>query len=82
MSKNLRNVFILVGVLVLIFLVWQLFFNDGGILQKGWNALVGVVNNTWNSLAGGSDGILPTWGDANVETDGQNLKDATNNSGF
>lgn len=65
MNKTVKKVFLLIGTLVAIFLIWQLFFNDGGILKTGYNALAKGVNGQWVKVAGGDatkDGILPLWG--------------------
>ena len=62
--STLQKVFLVVGVLVLIFLLWQLFFNNGGVLQIGWNALAGVVNGSWDKITGGNTPLMPLWGTA------------------
>lgn len=60
--KTITKVFLIVATLVLIFLIWALFFNKGGILQTGWNALIAPVNNVWQKLSGDSSAeLLPTW---------------------
>ena len=61
--KTIHKVFLIVGTLVLIFILWQVFFNDGGVLQTGYNAVVDTINGVWNKLTGGTAGILPNWGD-------------------
>ena len=40
MNKTVKKVFMLIGLLVVIFIAWQLVFNDGGILKTGYNAIV------------------------------------------
>lgn len=62
----------LVAVLVVIFLIWALFFNDNGVLQNGYSALAGVINDTWGTVTGDSSAkIIPeTFGGADVETEG------------
>lgn len=77
--KPIQKVFLIIAVLVLAFIIWQLFFNDGGILQSGYNAIADSINTTWQKITGGTGKILPSWGDAGVNTDGQNLNDANNN---
>lgn len=76
--KRVTKIFLAVGTLVAIFLIWALFFNDGGILESAWNGVAGVINNTWNTVTGGTDGILPTFDDAGVSTEGNNLNNADN----
>ena len=76
--KRVHKVFLFVAVLVLVFLVWAGVFNDGGVFESVWNGIAGVVNNTWETVTGSSDGILPTLDDAGVETEGQNLNNVDN----
>lgn len=75
------KIFIIIGVLVLAFLIWGLFFNTGGVLQTGWNSMANSVNNTWDRVTGDNSAkILPSFNDASVDTEGQNLENT--NSGF
>ena len=39
MNKTVKKVFMLIGVLVAIFIAWQLIFNDGGILRTMYNSI-------------------------------------------
>lgn len=74
--KNITKVFIVIGLLVLAFLIWALVFNDGGVLQSGYNGIAGAVNNTWATVTGSNNAeIMPSWNDANVKTEG-NLNNA------
>lgn len=60
--KTITKVFLVVGTLVLIFLIWALFFNKDGVLQTGWNALISPVNNVWQNLTGDTTAeLLPEW---------------------
>ena len=63
MSKTVKKVFMLIGTLVAIFLVWQLVFNDGGILMTAYNAIVNGINGQWAKVAGSGQTLLPEWGD-------------------
>ena len=71
MNKTVVKVFTLVGILVGIFIAWQLIFNDGGILRTGYNALVGGVNGQWQKVAGDGKTILVEWGSSNATSNGQ-----------
>ena len=71
MNKTIKKVFMIVGLLVIIFLAWQLIFNSGGILRTGYNALVDGVNGMWEEAAGGTHTILAYWGDSEADTNGQ-----------
>lgn len=52
MNKTVKKVFMLIGLLVVIFIAWQLVFNDGGILKTGYNAIVKGINGQWAKVAG------------------------------
>ncbi len=80
MNKTVKTVFLLIGTLVLIFLIWQLFFNKGGILKTGYNALANGVNGQWEKVAGTGQKILPEWdeSDAAEDVNGQGFKIDTN----
>lgn len=74
--NKVGRIFLIIGILVLAFLIWGLFFNDGGVLQTGWNSMANSVNNTWQTVTGDSGAkILPGFGEADVDTEGQNLSD-------
>ena len=75
MSKTVRKVFLIVGTLVFVFLVWQLVFNDGGIIKVAYNAFADGINGQWEKAAGGDNPLLPRWGE-----DGNQAED--NGKGF
>lgn len=63
--KPIKTVFLIIGVLVLAFLLWQLVFNDGGVLISTWNAIAETINSVWAKITGNpSATIVPEWGDA------------------
>lgn len=69
--KNLKKIFLIIGVLFLIFIVWGLVFNDGGILKTGYNAIITPVNNTFSKVTGSTNNpLLPQWGSTGVSTGG------------
>ena len=70
MNKTVMKVFILIGILVVIFLAWTLIFNEGGILRTGYNAMAEGINGQWEKVAGDGQTILPLWS-ADGETNGQ-----------
>lgn len=72
MNKTIVKVFVIIGILVAIFLGWQLIFNDGGILKTAYNAMANGINGQWEKVAGKDAKILALWG-----TD-----DDTNGKGF
>lgn len=77
MTKTVKTVFLIIGVLVLIFIVWQLVFNDGGILKTGYNAMADGINSQWEKVAGSGKTILATWG-SNADSNGTGFDIDTN----
>ena len=71
MNKTVVKVFVIVGILVVVFIAWQLLFNDGGILHTGYNALANGINNQWEKVAGNGEKILPLWNTGNADYNGQ-----------
>lgn len=71
--KPITKVFLIIAALVLSLVIWGLFFNDGGVLETGWNALVTPVNNTWKSITGGTEDLLPKFDDTGTGQDTKNL---------
>jgi len=71
MKKTVKNVFLLLGLIVLIFLIWQLFFTDDGILVTAYNAMANGVNNQYEKVAGQGEQLLPTWDETGADTNGQ-----------
>ena len=68
MNKTVKTVFLLIGTLVLIFLVWQLVFKDGGIVRTVYDAMVNGINEQWEKVAGDGQVLLPTWGDTGAQS--------------
>lgn len=62
MNKTVLKVFVIIGLLVGIFIAWQLIFNDGGILKTGYNAMADGINGQWEKVAGTGKTILVNWG--------------------
>ncbi|MDR0917953.1 MAG: hypothetical protein LBM93_01680 [Oscillospiraceae bacterium] len=50
MKKTILQVFGIIGVLVLAFLIWQLVFNDGGIIKTGYNSVANLVNTQYEKV--------------------------------
>lgn len=71
MNKTVKKVFMLIGLLVVIFIAWQLVFNDGGILKTGYNAIVKGINGQWAKAAGSGQSLLPEWGSTGATDNGQ-----------
>lgn len=79
MSKTIKTVFVLIGVLVLCLVVWAVFF--GNTLGTAWNAVAGAINTAWNAVVGGDEDIAGEWdspgGNANVGEQASNAAGAT-----
>ena len=60
MNKTVKKVFMLIGLLVLIFIAWQLIFNDGGIVRTMYNTVAKGINGQWEKVSGNDD-LLPIW---------------------
>lgn len=71
MNGTVKKVFLLIGLLVLIFLAWQLIFNEGGILRTGYNSMANGINKQWEKVAGSGETILATWETSRASSNGQ-----------
>ena len=69
MNTTIKKVFLIVGLLVLIFLIWQLVFNKGGIIRTVYNAMVGGINGQWEKVSGNGKTLIPEWSDSNANED-------------
>lgn len=71
MNKIVKKVFMLIGLLVIIFLAWQLVFNNGGILRTMYNSIANGINGQWAKVAGSSQTLLPQWSDTTASNNGK-----------
>jgi hypothetical protein len=63
----IKKVFMIIGTLVIILMIWQLVFNDGGIIRTGYTAVTAPINKLWGGVTGNPDNkILPAWDGTNV----------------
>lgn len=69
MNKTVAKVFKLLALLVAIFLVWQIFFNNNGILVTAYNALADGINGQYAKVAGKDKVLIPKWGDTSASKD-------------
>lgn len=70
MNKTVKKVFMLIGLLVIIFLAWQLIFNKGGILRTIYNSIANGINGQWAKVAGKDQTLLPKWSDKTASNNG------------
>lgn len=70
MNKTVKKVFMLIGVLVAIFIAWQLIFNKGGILKTMYNSIANGINGQWAKIAGSGQSLLPAWSDNTASDNG------------
>lgn len=85
MKKTIITVFLVLAVIVLVFLIWELFFsNDGGILHVAYNSVANGVNTQWKKLAGDNAVLMPLWGDKGAQKDAKKKDehDDDNEQGF
>lgn len=75
MKKTILTVFIVLAVLVLIFLVWELFFADTGVMHSIYNSVASGLNAQWAKVAGTNSELLPTWDGGSQGGDQQNTHD-------
>lgn len=71
MNGTVKKVFLLIGLLVIIFIAWQLIFNDGGILKTMYNSMANGINSQWEKVAGSGQIILPLWSSSTATSNGQ-----------
>lgn len=57
--KPITKVFLVIGALLACFLVWELVFNDAGIIRTGYAAIADSVNGTWQDITGTDTNIIP-----------------------
>lgn len=70
MNKTVKKVFMLIGLLVIIFIAWQLIFNKGGILKTMYNSIANGINGQWAKVAGSGQELLPEWKDSTAVDNG------------
>lgn len=62
MSKIIRDVFLIIGTLVIIMIAWQLVFaNDNGVLKIAYNSLANNINKQWVRVNNQEATLLPEW---------------------
>lgn len=85
MKKTIITVFLVLAVVVLVFLIWELFFtDDGGILHTAYNSVANGVNDQWKKLAGDNAVLMPLWDTSSSDKKATHKDDhdADNESGF
>lgn len=70
MNKTVKKVFMLIGLLVIIFLAWQLIFNKDGILKTIYNSIANGINGQWVKVAGSGQTLLPSWDTSTASNNG------------
>lgn len=79
MKKTIITVFIVLAILVTVFLVWELFFADDGILHTVYNGMATGLNNQWAKVAGkNSEGLVPLWDGGETADEHKNTNDDSN----
>lgn len=70
MNGTVKKVFMLIGLLVIIFIAWQLIFNDGGILKTMYNGIANGINGQWKKVAGSDATLVPVWSSSTATSNG------------
>lgn len=70
MNGTVKKVFMLIGLLVIIFIAWQLIFNDGGILKTMYNGIANGINGQWQKVAGSGATLVPVWNSSTATSNG------------
>jgi len=73
---SITKVFLVIGILLLSLIVWQVVFNEGGIIQRGWDAVAELINGAWRQITGGTEALVPLYADifgAGARTDLQQV---------
>lgn len=76
MKKTILTVFLVLAVLVAIFLVWELFFANTGILHGVYNAMANGVNAQWTKISGTDAKLIPNWDGQASDTQANQNEDA------
>lgn len=62
MDKLVRDIFLIIGSLVLMMLVWQMMFaGNSSILMTTYNAVATEINENWSRVNNQDTLILPIW---------------------
>ena len=54
MNDAIKEAFLIIGVLVFVFLGWQLIFNGGGVVETAYNALARYTNTVYQDSRDGA----------------------------
>lgn len=81
MSKTVKTVFGLLATIVAVFLIWQLVFNNGGILKTGYNNLANGINKQYAKIAGTGETLVPLWDATGADDNGGGFDINTSGSG-
>lgn len=60
---TITKVFLVIGILVVSLIAWEITFNAGGIIQRGWDAVAGLVNESWQGITGTTGNLIPLYAD-------------------
>ncbi len=82
MSKTVKKVFIIIGVLVLCLIIWTVVFNENGLMVTAYNAMADAVNKSWRNIAGGDSELMHPWDKTDADKDPNgNATDSTKTDG-
>ena len=61
MNKTVKKVFLLIGLLVLIFMIWFFIFGGNGVVVNVINGMIDGLNNQIEKVSG-KDDLIPSFG--------------------
>ena len=80
MEHTFKQVFLIIGLLLLVFLSWLLLFTPKGIVANVYNTFAQTVSMKRQEANGGDDQILPYWGQNNTNQEMDFQEVPTNNT--
>lgn len=81
MSKTVKKVFIIIGVLVLCLIIWTVVFNENGLMVTAYNAMADAVNGAFSSIAGDGKQLMKPWDETDAKNDNGNAADSAKSDG-
>ena len=66
-NNTITKVFLVVGVMVGIFIAWQLLWANNGVLKTAYNGAAEYINDNYATTHGDGSTLLPTYDDSNLK---------------
>jgi hypothetical protein len=78
MKKWIGKIAIVLGALLLVFMIWDMIFNEAGVLSNVWDGFAGWVNGMVSDFTGEDTEFIPLW---NIDNS-NDVAEARGNAGF